>query len=276
MKTTILMDADVPAYQFAARGQKEFDWDDDGEIVKAAPPKDWAVDNMLEHMNGLRDELEADRIVLCFSDADRSANWRLDQLPTYKFSRDASTRPLLHDYMETALSEHFEFYRRPRLEGDDILGILATNNKVIKGRKIIVTIDKDLRTIPSRPQRGSDNLLYHIPKYGKAKLERISEGKADWYWMYQTIIGDTTDGYKGCKGAGPVAAKKLLGEIEDAPEDTMLEYWWTEIVKLYESKGLTVDDAIAQAQVARIARAEDYDHRNKRVIPWTPERQWPD
>ena len=275
MKTTILLDADVPAYQFAARGQKEIDWEGDGEYDKIAPPKDWAVDNMLQYVNDLKSDLEADRVILCFSDADRANNWRLDQLPTYKHTRDASTRPVLHDYMETALDEHFESYRKDRLEGDDVLGILATNNKVIKGRKIIVTIDKDLRTIPRRKQKGSDNLLYHIPKFGTPKLESISEAKADWYWMYQTLIGDTTDGYKGCKGIGSVKARAALGEIEDAGEDTLLPLWWKLVVELYESKGFSIEDAIPQAQVARIARAEDYDHKRQRVIPWTPERQWP-
>lgn len=271
MKRTILLDADVPAYQFAARGQSEIDWDDSGETIAVAPPEAYAVDGMLSYVDELKNELNADRVVLCFTDLDRSANWRLDCLPTYKACRgERKSRPVLHDMLEVVLAEHFQAYRKPRLEGDDILGILATNPKVIKGEKIIVTIDKDMRTIPSRVQRGSDNLLYHIPKKGKPKLERITEAQADWYWMYQTIIGDTVDGYKGCPGAGPVAAKKLLGEFADAGTETQLPIWWTLVVQLYESKGLTEADALAQARVARICRHEDYDYRNKRVIPWSP------
>ena len=271
MSTTILLDADVPAYQFAAKGQKEVIWDDGDDPTIIPPDPEEARESMVEYIDGLKDELAADDIVLCFSDADRRANWRLDVLPSYKSNRDPRGRPVLHDMMERFLEDTYETIRRPRLEGDDVMGILATNPKVIKGRKVIVTIDKDLRTIPNRKTKRSENLLYHIPKVGKAKLEHITEAEADWYWMYQTIIGDTTDGYKGCPGAGPVKARSILGDIEDAGEDTLLRVWWPAVVELYESKGLTVDDALAQARVARIARHEDFDYRHKRVIPWSPD-----
>lgn len=272
MKTTLLLDADVPAYQFAARGQKEIQWDEDDEVHVIAPPLELAIDNMLDYINDLKEKLEADRVVLCFSDADRKANWRLDVLPTYKWQRDPKARPLLHGDMEAALSDAFESYRRPRLEGDDVLGILATNNKVIKGRKIIATIDKDLKTIPSRKQRGSDNLLYHMSiKYPQRdRLVRVTEAQADWYWMYQTIIGDTTDGYKGCPGAGPKKAIDILGAQEEAFDPMGVQYWWPKVVELYESKGFTEEDALTQARVARIARTEDFNYKTKAVVPWTP------
>jgi len=216
MKTTILLDADVPAYQFAARGQSEIVWDEGDDPIVIPPPEQVAIAGMLEYIDDLKGKLDADNVVLCFTDLNRRANWRLDVLPSYKECRgERKSRPILHDMLEVVLAEHFEAYRRPRLEGDDILGILATNPNYIKGRKIIVTIDKDLRTIPSRKQRGSDNLLYHLPMKGEAKLERITESMADWYWMYQTIIGDATDGYKGCPGAGKVAAIRTLGEMKD-------------------------------------------------------------
>lgn len=273
MKTTILLDADVPAYQFAARGQTEVVWDEGDDAIVIPPVEKLAIEGMLEYILELKSELEADRVILCFTDLNRKANWRLDVLDSYKFNRDPKvrTRPVLHDLLETVLAEHFKSYRKPRLEGDDVLGILATNPTIIKGHKIIVTIDKDMRTIPSRQQRGSDNVLYHVPKIGKAKIERITESMADWYWMYQTIIGDTTDGYGGCKGAGPVAAKKVLGEMADC-DGLTVDYWWPKVVELYESKGFTEADALKQAQVARICRHEDFDYKTGRVIPWSPIR----
>ena len=267
MKRVILLDADVPAYRFASRGQKEIAWDEGEEVVKVAPPEDWAIDNMLQYINDLKEELDAQRLVMCFSDAVRSNNWRLDVLSTYKFNRDPGSRPVLHDAMEAALSEHFEFFRKDTLEGDDVLGILATNNKIIKGHKIIVSIDKDLKTIPSRPQQGSDNTLVHVPKVGAGIEVVVTESDADWYWMYQTIIGDSTDGYKGCKGAGPVKAYQVLGEKGDG---RTIEHYWPLVVELYESKDQTEADALKQAQVARIARAEDFNYKTKRVIPWLP------
>jgi DNA polymerase-1 len=269
MKTTLLLDADVPAYRFACKGAVTFDWDDvEGEHVES-PSLEYATDNMLQHINDLKDRLDAHRVVLCFSDKYRSANWRYDVLPSYKSNRTAKSKPKLYWKLEEILAEHFPFSRKPGLEGDDVLGILATNNRIIKGRKIIATIDKDLKTIPRRILKGSDNALLHLPKYGEGEVTEPTEQEADHYWMYQTLIGDTTDGYNGCPGIGPVKAKKALGE----PEDGCIEVWWPIVVEVYKSKGLTEADALMQARVARICRAEDYDYRNKRALPWEPGRK---
>ena len=266
MKRTILLDADVPAYQFAARGQKDIQWEEDGEEFHEPPPTEWAIDGMLDYIEELEDTLEADKTIICFSDAARSHNWRLNVLPTYKSNRASKIRPVLHPDIEAALADHFEAYRRPGLEGDDVLGILATNPKVIKGEKVICSIDKDMQTIPNRKHKASRNLFYFMNiKYpNKNRLLDISEEQADWYWMYQTLTGDTTDGYKGCPNIGDVKARKILGP----PEDGYLQLWWHLVIDTYQQKGLTIEDALAQARVARIARAEDYDYKRKVIIPW--------
>ena len=76
------------------------------------------------------------------------------------------------------------------------------------------------------------------------------------------LPGDTVDGYPGCKGVGPVAAKRLLSE---SGEDR-----WQAIVTAYEKTGATAEDALIQAQIARICRASDFNFKTKEVIPWTP------
>jgi DNA polymerase-1 len=42
------------------------------------------------------------------------------------------------------------------------------------------------------------------------------------------------------------------------------------VVALYARYGLTEDDALVQARVARICRASDYDFKDRKVIHWTP------
>ena len=266
MKTTILLDADVPAYRFACRGATTFDWGDDkeDEPYTQSPSIEYATDNMLQHVNDLKDRLNAHRVVLAFSDKDRSKNWRFDVLPSYKSNRVDKPKPEIYWQLEEILEQHYDCFRKPGLEGDDVLGILATNNRIIKGHKVIVTIDKDLKTIPNRTLKGSTNALLHLPKYGPGEVTEPTEQEADHYWMYQTLIGDTTDGYKGCPGVGPVRANKELG----LPQDGCLEVWWPIVVEVYKSKGLGIEDALMQARVARICRAEDYDYRNKRALPW--------
>ena len=75
----------------------------------------------------------------------------------------------------------------------------------------------------------------------------------------QTLIGDIADGYKGCPGIGAVKAKKLLDE---APV-------WATVKDAYEKAGLTEEDALQQARMARILRSSDYP--DGQVKLWSPE-----
>jgi 5'-3' exonuclease len=278
VKRVILLDADVPAYQFAAVGQKEIQWEEDGEITPIPLPLELVEEQMLDWIADLREHLKADRLIVALSDPDKSANWRKRIMPAYKLNRTLKVHPVHRAALEAVLAEHFESYRRDTLEGDDVLGILATNRHVIKGEKILVSIDKDMQTIPTREQRGSINYLFNpgVQRggvyYKRDKEPRvITELEADWYQMYQALIGDTVDGYKGCPKVGPVAAKALLGDPADFPDtpDTRA-YWWREAVGAFESKGFGPRLALQQAQVARICRAGDFNYSTKEVIPWHP------
>jgi len=91
--------------------------------------------------------------------------------------------------------------------------------------------------------------------------------------MMQTLMGDTTDGYSGCPWVGEKKARDALGE----PQDGHLSLWWDLVVDTYENAtrkgenlGLGIEDALVQARVARICRAEDYDFNKQEAIPWTP------
>jgi len=45
---------------------------------------------------------------------------------------------------------------------------------------------------------------------------------------------------------------------------------WSAVVDAYESKGLTEEDAVMQARMARILRAEDWDFGKKAPRLWCP------
>lgn len=251
MTTTILLDSDIVAFQYASSAQQSYNFGDTGvcttvqELSDVTPRVDqWIADLMLK--------LKADDIVVCLSVPSREC-WRLDVLPSYKGNRLDTVRPQLLMHVKEHLASTYPSYIRPTLEADDVMGILSTHPTLIKGTKIIVSEDKDMQTIPG--------MLFN-PRKDK-KPRRISEEQADRYHMYQTLIGDTTDGYKGCRGIGPVKANYLL-------ETTNMVDWWEAIVATYESKGLTEDDALVQARVARICRAEDYNFKDKQVKLWNP------
>lgn len=137
-------------------------------------------------------------------------------------------------------------YKYPGLEADDVLGIWATRGGI---DPIIVSDDKDLKTIPGK-------------LYRQGELEEIDPVFADYYWLSQTLTGDTADGYPGCPGIGAVKAEKVLKGCKG----TM----WEAVVEAYEKAGLTAEDALIQARLARILRASDWDATKKEVILWTP------
>lgn len=130
-----------------------------------------------------------------------------------------------------------------------IMGILSTHPKLVPGKRIIVSEDKDLQTIPG--------WIWNPAK--DAKPRYISEEQADYFHLYQTLVGDTTDGYKGCPGIGKTKAPGILQEGG-----------WEAVRSAYARKGLTEEDALLQARVARICRASDYDFKKQEVILWNP------
>jgi len=141
--------------------------------------------------------------------------------------------------------ENYTSYLRPNLEADDCIGILATTKK----NSIIVSGDKDFKSVPGR-----------FFDYKRGEFYDISVDKADYWHLYQTLIGDTADNYSGCPGIGEKTAEKILAEGAT----------WACVVAQYEKKGLTEADALVQARVARILRREDYDMKIKEPILWTP------
>jgi DNA polymerase-1 len=100
-----------------------------------------------------------------------------------------------------------------------------------------------------------------LVRWPNTDIVEVTEEEADYFHMVQTLTGDATDGYSGCPGVGPVRAEKLIKNMTDP---------WTEVVKAYEKAGLSEQDALVQARVARILRASDYDFRRKEVKLWTP------
>ena len=88
----------------------------------------------------------------------------------------------------------------------------------------------------------------------------ISLEQADRTHLTQALTGDITDGYSGCPGIGPKTAIKVLKEGD-----------WIEVVAAYEKVGLTEEDALIQARVARILRHGEYNKKTKEVKLWTPE-----
>ncbi len=192
----------------------------------------------------------ADEVIIAFS---AQPNWRLKVLPSYKSNRKAARKPPGFAALKERIRDQWTVVEKPSLEGDDILGILATERRgIIEATdRILWSDDKDMRGIPCT-----------LLKTDGIPVE-ITEDEADLWHLIQTLSGDVTDGYKGCPGIGVVTAERLLKDVEPSRN-------WSVVVQAYEKAGLTEDDALVQARVARICRATDYDFTRKEPILWNP------
>jgi len=272
---TLLIDADVLAYQFSAKVERPIKWNDRLWTLHADEFE--AINTLDNYIVDLQEKLEADRIILALSDV---RNWRHDVLPSYKDNRRDSRKPMCLYAVKQHMRDNYETYEREGLEGDDILGILATHPSLVEGEKVIVTIDKDLSSIPG---------LHYRMHQDELGVFRVTEEEADHFHLLQAFAGDPTDGYHGCPGIGMGTAQKLLESpkrltrvertISRGPRKGQVEVRWEEgdactpwecIVCHYEKEGLDAEAALQQARVARILRASDYDFKKKEVILWNP------
>jgi DNA polymerase-1 len=240
----LLIDADILACQYAYvyEASRRWDADDDFDIDDAS----WAVAGFDSAVERMVREMGADNAVLCFTGRD---NFRYSVLPTYKSNRKGKPKPVLLDPLIEHAWEVWDCKTVDCLEADDVMGIMATR---APGRYAMATIDKDLRQIPG--------IHYN---WKKERVVDVSQRHADYWFYFQVLTGDSTDGYAGCPGIGVRRAERVL---EDADPDP-----WARVVAAFESRGLTEEDALVQARVARILRVEDYNFAEAQPILWSPE-----
>lgn len=259
MRKLAIVDADSILYAIAVNAQADMGPDEPPLMLLT---EDQAIKEARWQIEEIVDTVDAHDGIICISDA---KNWRKKIYPPYKSNRVGKPKPVMLAALNTALLNkeivNMPSLRVPWLEADDLVGISA--GQIDRGKKtsVIVSIDKDLWTVPG---------LHWNPRpdnFGKARPEEyVSREQADRNHLYQALTGDTVDGYPGCPGIGPVRANQFLDEYEDyAPEER-----WRGFVQLFEDKGLTEQDALVQAQIARILRVSDWDAKGKKIKLWQP------
>lgn len=260
----LLIDGDIYAYLYAAAAEKAYDWGDGLWTLFADEGVAW--DNMQADINSTLATLNADKLVVTLSSP---KSFRKELVyPEYKSNRKDTRKPMILKALREHMLNCFESVQIDGLEADDVMGIMATDPSIYPDYdKIIVSADKDMRTIPAVIWNGKFDLK------GKPDLIYVDEAEADYRFMLQTLTGDATDGYPGCPGMGPKTAEKLLlaADISTRLADISLISWrWKYIVEAYEKKGLTEEFALSQARCARILRATDFDKNKKEPILWNP------
>ncbi len=251
----LLIDADVVAYKAASACEKATHWGE-GYWTWHADENE-ARANVEAQLTEIMDTLGGKSMKLCLTDSE--GNFRRSVLPTYKGNRATVKKPLVLKSIKQWMLDEKDAYFRPGLEGDDCMGILSTWSG-LKGEKVIYSIDKDMKTIPG--------LFCHRLEDG---VKEVSEAEADYWHLYQTLIGDTTDGYSGCPGVGPKKAEAILAQAQlEGLTKGHVKMLWAAVVETYRKAKLGPEEALRQARVARILRASDYDFTKKEPILWTP------
>ena len=236
----LLIDADFIVYKSCAAAETELDWGDDVIMVTS---------RFSDAMKATQREIEklktvfmwdVPEVILFFSD---STNFRKEILPSYKGHRNRK-KPCGYKRVINKLAETNEVIIMPTLEADDAMGIYATKHP----GATICSPDKDMRQIPGN--------LYNMEDFTS-----ITESDGKKWHLVQSLSGDQTDGYAGLSGVGVKRATTLFESKG---------YSWKTVVEAYEEKGMTEEDALLNARLARILTVDDYDFKRKRPIPWTP------
>ena len=236
----LLIDADFIVYKCCAACETEIDYGEDVIFVTS---------NFSEAYNAVKKEVEKIKSafggfaspILFFSD---SKNFRKKIYPEYKGHRNRK-KPCGYKRVIRNLRIEYNVIIMPELEADDAMGIYATQHP----GNVIVSPDKDMKQIAGK--------LYDL----ETSKDITAEEGAKWH-LIQTLAGDQTDGYSGVPGIGVKRAETLFNKEG---------YSWSTVMKAFKDKGLTEEDALLNARLARILTDEDYDSRTQKPKLWSPE-----
>jgi len=240
----LLIDADMVLYRAACAAEQEMRWDDDTwtlqtNMSEAKADADRQITTIMKRLN-------SEDILLLFSP---SRTFRHQICSTYKANRKDKRKPLGISELKEWMMNEYPARIMPNIEADDAIGILATEDPK---NTVAVSADKDFGTLPVTWYNHQKDLL-----------RTVTLEEANYFHLVQSLMGDTTDGFSGLKGCGPRTAEKLLQKNGAS---------WKTVVDAYEAKGMTEDDALLTARLARILRAGDYDEQEHEVELWTPEK----
>ena len=240
----MIVDGDLVIYKIASSLEEPIDWGDDVWTLHSDLGKGKTI--LQQTINHYKEKTKSKEIIFAFSDKN---NYRKDLDKTYKSHRKKIRKPICYAPLRKWAEQTYNFYTLPNLEGDDVIGILATQH--YKTNNVIISGDKDMRTIPT----------WHC-FIGDDQLEYVDEEKANYNFCTQVLVGDSADGYTGLKGCGAVKASRVL--LDKKTIDDM----WEAVIKEYERAGQTFEDAYHQARLARILRKDEYDFATNQPTLW--------
>lgn len=247
---TILLDGDILAYKVSASCEEAVNWGNDLWTLHADAYEGKAQVDL--YIQQLKEDLNAKEIQVFLTG---KHNFRYDLYPDYKGNRKSTRKPMILGALKDHLKDKWDAHLIEGVEADDLLGIAATEPE-FGDKSIIVSVDKDFKGVPCK---------FYNPDHPEEGVETFSLEDADRHHLFQTLVGDTADNYKGCPSYGPVKANKLLDKADT------FQNAWDMIVEAFDKAGLSSKHALVQARLARILRYNDYDFESGKVKLWQPQ-----
>lgn len=244
-----LIDADSLIYKTCFAIEDKVIWNEPEYLAGLEPPDieyhtnipqcKTTIDGLI---NGILLSVDADDNLLCISG---EGNFRLDLPIDYKWNRKDSRKPLGYEEVRQHLKDKYNVVECDGMEADDYVVWYRNNHDDC----ILCAIDKDVL-------KQATGVHFN---YLTGEEVETTEKEAIFFAYYQTLTGDSSDGYRGCKGIGPAKASKMLNK--KMPPIAM----WCVVVQAYEEKGQTYEEAL---YTMRLANMRQFD--GKKIVLWEP------
>jgi len=170
-----------------------------------------------------------------FLTSEDKSNFRYELYPEYKANRK-SPKPTWYNELRSHIISNHPTEVAFGVEADDLLGIAQSDST------ILASIDKDLDQIPGKHYDFVKDILYEV-----------SKEKAERFFWYQLLMGDSTDNIKGIPGCGTKTASRILDSAIKAAEYPLLVY---EAYEKYYGKQ-AMEMMILNGRLVKIQRDKD-------------------
>lgn len=252
-----LIDGEILCYHAVTSREFLVEQEEEGEIFQVLN-FNACKDDLALRIKSIMKETSSTDMALFFGGME---NFRKKIDPMYKANR-SPYKPMGYAKLVEWCTNEYTTEMAVRIEADDLIGIWHTTPE--DGQEtIIVSNDKDMRTIPG--------LLYNHtrPEDG---IQNITEQQACAFWGYQTLVGDTADGYKGCPGVGPKGAQAILDKFNKSKltGKRLQKAVFNQVCSFFLEAGLTKKAALTQARLARILHNGEYNVKTSAPKLWTP------
>ena len=158
--TTLLIDGDVFVFRCAYNAQEQVDW---GNGLISSWVDTFKAQRMLKRtLTNLKEKLNAEDMIIALSSP---VSFRKSLAPSYKENRLFREPLLAYKSLRDFIKKSYASQELSGLEGDDVLGILATSPE--QKDTIIISLDKDLQQIPGKhynidkPDQGVTEVTSH-------------------------------------------------------------------------------------------------------------------